>query len=145
MKKINILLLMLLIAPIFTFLLLCQNNPNRSSLIYLHQHQTKATSSVQLLASFSTVGNVIVDFYADWCGPCKRLSPHIDAFVQDTPGFTFIKVNRDYFKDLARTFNVTSIPTLIFLRDGREIGRYDGGPLTQKTLTQLVKRTYLTK
>ena len=143
MKKINILLLMLLIAPIFTFLLLSQNNSTTSSIIYLHQHQTKLNSSLQLLTSFGSVGNVIIQFYADWCGPCRRMSPLIDAFAHTTPGFIVIKINRDHFMDLARKFSVTSIPTLIFLRNGKEISRYDGGPLTQKTLAQLIKRVYL--
>lgn len=142
MKKINILILMLLIAPIFTFLLFSQKNTNSSAIVYLHEHQTRSTSSMQLLTSFSSVGNVILQFYADWCNPCKRMSPLINAYAATTPGFTFIKINRDYFKDLAQSFRVTSIPTLIFLRDGKEIGRYDRGPLTEKTLDQLITRTY---
>lgn len=142
MKKINTILLILVIAPIFTLLLFSQTNTNRSEIIYLHEHQNKAISSMQLLTSFSNTGNVILQFYADWCNPCKRMSPVINNYAATNPGFTFIKINRDYFKDLSQTFRVTSIPTLIFLRNGKEIGRYDGGPLTETTLTQLLTKTY---
>jgi thioredoxin 1 len=142
MKKINILILMLLIAPIFTFLLFSRNNATSSDLIYLHKHQNKSSSSADLLTSFSSTGNVIIQFYADWCPPCKRMSPLIENYAATTPGFTIIKINRDFFKDLAQKFNVTSIPTLIFLRNGKEIGRYNKGPLTEKTLAQLITQTY---
>jgi thioredoxin 1 len=141
-KKINILTLILVIAPIFSLLLFSQKNTNRSEIVYLHEHQNKATSSMQLLTSFSSTGNVILQFYADWCNPCKRMSPIINNYAATNPGFTFIKINRDFFKDLAQAFKVTSIPTLIFLRNGKEIGRYDGGPLTETTLAQLLTRTY---
>ena len=133
---------MLLIAPIFTFLLFSQNNATSSDIIYLHKHQNKSSSSAELLTSFSSTGNVIIQFYDVWCPPCQKMSPLIDDYAATTPGFIIIKIKRDFFKDLAQKFNVTSIPTLIFLRNGKEIGRYKAGPLTEKTLAQLITRTY---
>lgn len=64
----------------------------------------------------------IVDFYADWCGPCKMLLPVLDEI-----DFTeVIKVNVDSFPEIAKKFGIMSIPTLIFFKDGieheREIG-----------------------
>ncbi len=114
---------------------LCSQKTTSQNLIYLHQ-QTKS------LNAFITTGDVILDFYADWCNPCKRMSPLIDAVAALMPQFTFIKINRDNFRDLAKSYNITSIPTLIFLRDGKEIGRYDGGPLTETKLQNLVSSVY---
>lgn len=110
--------------------------------LYLHQQNKAARSNQEQLEQFTSTGDVILQFYADWCNPCKRMSPLVDAVAGLLPQFTFVKINRDFFMDLAKSFNVTSIPTLIFLRDGKEIGRYDGGPLTEAKLKQLVLRTY---
>lgn len=67
-------------------------------------------------------GNYIVDFYADWCGPCKMLIPVLD----EIDFCDIIKVNVDENEELARKFGIMSIPTLIFFKDGieheREIG-----------------------
>ena len=65
---------------------------------------------------------LIVDFYADWCGPCKMLLPVLDEI-----DFTdILKVNVDTFPDIAQKFGIMSIPTLLFFKDGleqeREIG-----------------------
>lgn len=67
-------------------------------------------------------GTCIVDFYADWCGPCKMLLPVLDEI-----DFTdVLKVNVDEFPDIAKGFGIMSIPTLVFFKDGleheREIG-----------------------
>ena len=111
--------------------------------LYLHQQKKTVNSSNQELLQLATnTGDVILDFYADWCNPCKRMSPLIDAVAALLPQYTFIKINRDLFMDLAKKFNITSIPTLIFLRNGKEIGRYDGWPLTEQKLEQLVLKTY---
>jgi hypothetical protein len=66
----------------------------------------------------------------------------IDGVAAIMPNVTFIKINRDFFIDLAKTFNITSIPTLVFLKDGKEIGRYDGGPLNQDKLANLITKVY---
>jgi thioredoxin 1 len=69
-------------------------------------------------------GLVIIDFYADWCGPCKRLSPIYSEVAQEFAGqATFVKVNVDNEPGLSKKFGITSLPTLIMLRDGREISR----------------------
>jgi len=68
------------------------------------------------------IGIHLVDFYADWCGPCKMLVPVLDEidFVD------IIKINVDKHPDIAKQFGIMSIPTLIFFKDGveheREIG-----------------------
>ena len=140
MKKFTIITL-LLTAPIVIFSLFAQDSKAQKP-IYLHKEEKTVRSSMEHLQHFADKGHVILDFYADWCNPCKRMSPLIDAAAAHMPEFTFIKINRDFFMDLANSFNITSIPTLIFLRDGKEIGRYDGGPLTQEKLEQLIRTAY---
>jgi thioredoxin 1 len=141
MKKISLLFVALLVMPISTFLVFSKNK-SADNVIYLHDQKKEFRSSEAHLKKFSNAGNVVIDFYADWCGPCTRMSPVIDEVASTTPNITFIKINRDYFLDLASLFHITSIPTLIFLQDGKEIGRYDQGPLTPKKLSRLISETF---
>ncbi len=69
---------------------------------------------------------VLVDFYADWCGPCKMMSPEIDAFAEENDSIKVCKLNVDESTDLAMTFGVMSIPTVILFDKGQEIKRFVG-------------------
>lgn len=66
---------------------------------------------------------VLVDFYADWCGPCKMLAPVLESVANDIKVF---KVNVDKYNDLARQYGVMSIPCLILFDGGKEIKRNIG-------------------
>ena len=66
-------------------------------------------------------GTWIVDFYADWCGPCKMLGE-----VLETTDYNILKVNTDNFQDLSFSFGVMSIPTLIIFKDGKETNKSIG-------------------
>ena len=65
--------------------------------------------------------DVIVDFYADWCGPCKMLGP-----VLEETNFNVLKVNVDDFQELAIKYGVMSIPTLIRFKNGEEVKKVIG-------------------
>lgn len=70
---------------------------------------------------------VLVDFYADWCGPCKMIAPIIEQIAKEYEGkATIAKLNVDENNALAMQFGVMSIPTLIFFKDGREVQRIMG-------------------
>ena len=69
----------------------------------------------------------LVDFWADWCGPCKMLGPTIEKLGESYDGKALIgKVNVDDEPELAQRFGVMSIPTVIFFRNGEEIDRKVG-------------------
>ncbi len=68
-------------------------------------------------------GIAIVDFYADWCGPCKMMAPVIDKIAEENPELNVAKVNVDESGELAAQFGIMSIPTLIVFKDGKEINR----------------------
>ncbi len=74
---------------------------------------------------------VLVDFYADWCGPCKMLSPIIEEVAKENKDTKFVKINVDEAQDLAIKYNIMSIPTLVVIKDGREVNRIVG--LVDKT------------
>ena len=70
---------------------------------------------------------VLVDFWASWCGPCKMLSPAVEALAEQYEGKVLVaKVNVDEEPELARAFGVMSIPTVVFLKNGREFDRKVG-------------------
>ena len=66
---------------------------------------------------------VLVDFYANWCGPCKMLTPELE---RATSNIKVIKVDVDEFETLAREYGVMSIPTLILFENGKEVKRTIG-------------------
>ena len=75
---------------------------------------------------------VIIDFYADWCGPCKMLSPILDQVSDQYQNINFFKVNVDRESTLARKLNIQSIPTVIFFKDGKLFNMFVGYKNTQE-------------
>ena len=72
-------------------------------------------------------GLALIDFFADWCGPCKAQGPAVEALAGEWEGKALVaKVNVDEAPDVARDFNVMSIPTLIVFKDGQEVERTVG-------------------
>lgn len=70
---------------------------------------------------------VLVDFYADWCGPCKMMSPNIGRLAREYDGKIKVgKVNVDENGNLAGSYGVMSIPTIILFKDGKEAARNIG-------------------
>ena len=63
-------------------------------------------------------GEVLLDFWASWCGPCRMLSPIIDEIAEETPALKVGKVNVDDEPELAAAFGVQSIPTVVIIKDG---------------------------
>ncbi|CDF20446.1 thioredoxin [Clostridium sp. CAG:609] len=78
-------------------------------------------------------GRVLVDFYADWCGPCKRLMP----ILEDIKDIDILKVNVDSFGDLSRSFGIMSIPTLILFDNKKEIKKSIGFKTKEEILDMI--------
>ena len=71
-------------------------------------------------------GVAVVDFYADWCGPCQMLAPIMKEIAEERKDITVGKINVDESPELAMQFNITSIPAVIIFKDGKETDRIIG-------------------
>ena len=69
---------------------------------------------------------VMVDFFADWCGPCRMVAPTIEALSAERSDAVVVKVNVDNSPELAVRFGVSSIPTILVFRDGKLLSRAVG-------------------
>ena len=69
---------------------------------------------------------VLLDFWAVWCGPCRMMAPTVEEIAQDNPDIFVGKVNVDEEPELAQQFGITSIPTLVALKNGEVIGQTVG-------------------
>ena len=83
-------------------------------------------------------GTTLVDFYADWCGPCRIVSPIVDEIAEERSDITVGKVNVDDENALAMKYGVMSIPTLIVFKDGKEAARIVGARPKADILAELV-------
>ncbi len=68
----------------------------------------------------------LLDFYADWCGPCQMMKPTMEEFEKAHPEVKVRRVNIDDEEELASQYGVSSIPCLVFLKDGEEVAREVG-------------------
>ena len=83
-------------------------------------------------------GTALVDFYADWCGPCRIVSPIVDEIAEERSDITVGKVNVDDENALAMKYGGISIPTLIVFQDGKEAARIVGARPKAAILAELV-------
>jgi thioredoxin 1 len=86
-------------------------------------------------------GVVLVDFYADWCGPCRMTAPIIDELSQQLTGIKFVKVNVDENPDLASQYQIFSIPTFLIFKNGEVISSLVGVQSKESFLNELKKFT----
>lgn len=91
---------------------------------------------------------VVVDFYATWCPPCRALGPILDSLAEHFDGrIKFVKINSDDEQELARTYKVTALPTVIMFNGGEVAGQFSGLPAEatfQNQLEQWIKTPQVT-
>ena len=87
----------------------------------LHVNSTNFEAEV-----LQSTQDVLVDFYADWCGPCKMLTPVIDEIAAEHPDVKVVKLNVDNAPEIATKYGVMSIPTLIVFRNGQAVNQSIG-------------------
>ena len=81
---------------------------------------------------------VLIDFYADWCGPCKMLSRVVEQFASENENIKVVKINVDDEQNLAIEYGVMSIPTLVVIKNGQEVNR-SVGLISKDDILNLVK------
>ena len=81
---------------------------------------------------------VLVDFYADWCGPCKMLSPIIDEVAEEIENVKVCKINIDESRDLAGNYDIMSIPTLLVFKNGKVVNS-SLGLINKEKVLNLIK------
>ena len=84
-------------------------------------------------------GIVVLDFWADWCGPCKRFAPIFEQASEENPDAVFGKVDTEANQELSAALQIQSIPTLMLFRDGVLLAR-ESGLLPGKAINELVAK-----
>lgn len=104
-----------------------------TALFDMTKFQKRSTSDApgltheQLKAYVAEHKNVVVDFFADWCGPCKLMDPHLKELAEKNKDkFTLLKVNFDQSRELAQEFKIRGIPHLMIYKDGELVDRIEG-------------------
>lgn len=77
-------------------------------------------------------GRVLIDFYANWCGPCKLMKPQLKKFEEEQDEVKVVMVNVEENFELASTYNVRNIPTLVYLEEGEIVARDTGAKNLQQ-------------
>lgn len=95
--------------------------------MHISIYKRKAVLFMNFNEIISNNNLVLVDFYAEWCGPCKMLAPIIHEIKEELQDKVYvIKVNVDEEEELSNKFGIFSIPTLVLIKDGKEIDRKVG-------------------
>lgn len=98
----------------------------------------KVLNTANFNEALSSEKTVLLDFYANWCGPCKMVSPLISEISEENPQYFIAKIDVDDSPQLAQQFGVSSIPTLVVMKDGKIVNQAVGARSKEQIL-QLLK------
>ncbi len=110
-------------------------NLKRKEVIFLSVINVTKDNFSEVVNSSKTV---LLDFYADWCGPCRMVSPIVEEIANEKPEYTVGKINVDGEPELAAKYGVMSIPTLIVMKNG-EISEQSVGALPKAKILQMLE------
>lgn len=107
-----------------------QSTPKSKSygkVVYMKELVTRNESATSTLTkTLQDNPKVVLDFYAEWCGPCKKLSPVLDKLAAKYPDVLFIKINVDEFENISSDYSIKGIPALFFFKDGKRVEKTSG-------------------
>ena len=91
-----------------------------------------------LQKTFQENAKVLIDFYADWCGPCRMLAPVIEEVKNEVKDVKVVKINVDENQEIAAQYGVRSIPTLVVVKDGK-VAKQAVGFRSKKDILQMLE------
>lgn len=107
------------------------------------QHKVKEATAIEFELAIDGGGPVVVDFYAEWCGPCRMLSPIVEAVAEHHGEVNFLKVDTEVEEALASDFRIEGLPTLLFFKGGSMEPVYKHeGYLHRQNLEDLIKQLF---
>lgn len=84
---------------------------------------------VESLGEIPQKGAVVLDFYATWCGPCRRIAPTFEKLEEAFPSVVFLKVNVDESPEVVQMYDISAMPTFVFLKDSVVVKRVEGADM----------------
>ena len=84
---------------------------------------------VETVDEIPMTGSVVIDFFATWCGPCKKIAPAFEQLATVYPSIVFLKVDVDESAELVDKYGIQAMPTFIFLKEGVVVKRIEGADL----------------
>ncbi|XP_011861687.1 PREDICTED: thioredoxin-2-like [Vollenhovia emeryi] len=89
---------------------------------------TVIQNSDDLKSKLKDAGNnlVVIDFFAEWCGPCKMIGPLIEELSKEMKDIVFLKVDVDECEDIAAEYEISSMPTFVFIKEGKVLETFSG-------------------
>ncbi len=111
---------------------------NKTEINSIKENVLEVTSENFELEVLNSDKTVVIDFYADWCNPCKVLSPIVKEVANENENIKVVKINIDEVQDIANQYSIMSIPTLVVIKNGEEVNR-SVGVISKTEIIDMVK------
>ena|SRR5947207_2421156 len=125
---------------ILLFLLPTSTSSRKNKIIYLHEQKVRSIEQ-SAINTFIKEGNVVIVFYEDWCGPCKRMTPILQDLAAGIDDILFIKIKRSLYRTLFDKLGLTTIPAMVFFKKGKVV-HIRRSSATKEEMKELIQRVF---